>query len=66
MPPVAERVSNVIKKVEPETGALVVLEGVAYRLHSQLGPRKGWAAVKIGGDGSLIYLSARRLRAALA
>lgn len=55
-----------IKKVEPETGALVVLEGVAYRLHSQLGPRKGWAAVKIGGDGSLIYLSARRLRAALA
>lgn len=35
-----------------ETGALAVLEGVSYRLHSPLGPRNGWVAVKIGGDGS--------------
>lgn len=66
MPPVAGRMRRVIKKVEPETGMLVVLNNVFYRLHSPLGPRKGWAAVKVGGEGSLINLSAKRLRLALA
>ena len=44
--------SKVAITAADETGALAVLEGVSYRLHSPLGPRNGWVAVKIGGDGS--------------
>ena len=53
------------KKARPayETGMRVVYSGSEYRLHSPLGPRKGWNVVRCG-DGAMFRMSARQLASA--
>ena len=48
---------------EPETGRRVKYGGQEYRLHSPVGPRRGWYVVRCADD-AMLRMSARQLASA--